>query len=59
MQDAHAEVQIGSYPYYRGGALGTSIVLRATGRARLEAAAEDVRRIMREAGAEPIEGDAP
>ena len=59
VQEAHKDVQIGSYPYYRGGALGTSIVLRATDRARLDAAAEAVRGIMREAGAEPIEGDAP
>jgi molybdenum cofactor synthesis domain-containing protein len=59
VQEAHKDVQIGSYPYYRGGALGTSIVLRATDRGRLEAAAADVRRIMREAGGEPIEGDAP
>ncbi len=55
IQDDHEDVEIGSYPYYRQGRFGVSIVLRATDQARLDAAAGQVAELMRELGAEPIE----
>ena len=58
LQARYADVEMGSYPFYRRQQLGTTIVLRATDGARLDAAAEELRAIMRECGAEPIEGEA-
>jgi molybdenum cofactor synthesis domain-containing protein len=49
------DLEIGSYPYFRAGAFGTSLVLRGTDEARLEAAAERVRDLVRSLGGEPIE----
>jgi molybdenum cofactor synthesis domain-containing protein len=60
VQKRFPDVEIGSYPFYRGGgggSLGCSIVLRAVDRARLDTAAEAVRSIMRAQGIEPNEGD--
>ena len=48
LQARYPDVELGSYPFYRGGRFGTSIVARSTDRARLEAAAEEL-------GGEPIE----
>lgn len=39
VQEAHADVSIGSYPYYRDGAYGTVIVCRSVDRTRAQAAA--------------------
>ena len=55
IQGDYEDVEIGSYPYYRQGRFGVSIVLRATDQARLDAAAGQVAELMRELGAEPIE----
>jgi len=55
IQDRYPDVEIGSYPYFRAGHFGTSLVLRATDAARLAAAAEEVRALVRMLGAEPIE----
>ena len=55
LQERYSEIDIGSYPYYRVGRFGLSIVLRSTDEARLEAAAEEVEALIRELGAEPVE----
>jgi molybdenum cofactor synthesis domain-containing protein len=55
IQDRFPEVDIGSYPYFRAGAFGTSLVLRSADIERLEAATEAVRDLVRALGAEPIE----
>ena len=55
IQGDFPDLEIGSYPYFRAGAFGTSLVLRGTDEARLEAAAERVRALVRSLGGEPIE----
>lgn len=55
LQDGYPDVDIGSYPYYRNGRFGTSIVCRGTDVGRLEACTEAVRGLMRDNGGEPIE----
>lgn len=57
VQEAFPEIEIGSYPYFRAGAFGTSLVLRGTDEARLDAAAEEVRALVRSLGGEPIDID--
>jgi hypothetical protein len=42
IQEAYSDVQIGSYPFFEKGALGTYVVLRCTDEERLEAALRQV-----------------
>ena len=42
VQDKYAEISIGSYPHYRGGALGLSLVLRGTDEGLLDQATQNV-----------------
>lgn len=53
IQDRYPQTEIGSYPYFRQGCFGTSIVLRGTDADVLERAAAEVRAAMGELGAEP------
>lgn len=53
LQDRYPDVQIGSYPHYRGGTLGLSIVLRATNMASLEQATHELLALIRKHGDEP------
>ena len=53
LQDRYPDVQIGSYPHYRGGSLGLSLVMRATNGPSLEAATEELIGIIRKHGDEP------
>lgn len=56
IQDRHdGRLEVGSYPFYRGGKPGTSIVLRSTEPARLAGAAAEVIAAMRTLGVEPFE----
>ncbi|MDF1792630.1 MAG: molybdopterin-binding protein [Thalassobaculaceae bacterium] len=57
VQVAFPAVEIGSYPYFRAGAFGTSLVLRGTDEVELEAATEAVRELVRSLGGEPIDID--
>jgi molybdopterin-biosynthesis enzyme MoeA-like protein len=57
LQQRYADLEIGSYPFFRLGRYGASFVLRSTDQARIEAAAEELRALIRELGAEPIEGE--
>lgn len=47
------DMEMGSYPYIRGGRFGASIVLRSADEAALEAAAAEVIALARSLGAEP------
>ncbi len=53
----HADLDIGSYPYFRQGKFGASFVIRGTERARIDAAAAELQAIIRRLGAEPIDGE--
>ena len=55
LQERFPDVQVGSYPFYGRLRFGASLVLRATDRKRLEAAREELRRLVRELGAEPLD----
>jgi molybdenum cofactor synthesis domain-containing protein len=54
LQERYADLEIGSYPYFRAGKFGTSLVLRGTDPARIAAAAEELRILIRSLGAEPL-----
>ncbi|NQU61607.1 MAG: competence/damage-inducible protein A [Rhodospirillales bacterium] len=55
LQEKHPSVEIGSYPFFRGGKLGTSLVSRSTDAAALETVAEGIRALIRGLGGEPAE----
>jgi molybdenum cofactor synthesis domain-containing protein len=55
IQQLHPDVDMGSYPFVRGGRIGTCLVLRSTDAALLEAAAEAVRAMIRAHGIEPVD----
>ena len=42
LQEIYPDVSIGSYPYFRKGKLGVNLVLRATNKARIKAAADEL-----------------
>jgi molybdenum cofactor synthesis domain-containing protein len=54
VQDAHPRVEIGSYPFVRAGRFGTSLVVRSTDRAALDAATAAVASMLRDLAVEPI-----
>lgn len=53
LQDRYPDIQIGSYPHYRGGVLGLSLVLRGTDAEILEQATDELLEIIKEHGDEP------
>ena len=57
VQEEYADVDVGSYPFYRDGVNGTNLVLRSTNEEQLEAATEAVRNILRDMGAVAHEGE--
>jgi molybdenum cofactor synthesis domain-containing protein len=57
LQAEMPDILFGSYPFYGAARYGTSLVMRARDRARLEQAADRVRALIRQLGAEPVEGD--
>jgi molybdopterin-biosynthesis enzyme MoeA-like protein len=59
VQDAHPQVEIGSYPFVRSGRFGVSLVVRSSDRAAVAVAAAAVATMLRDLGIEPIEDDAP
>lgn len=58
IQENTPEVSIGSYPFYRGTRYGTSLVMRSPDPAALERVVEEVRGLIRDLGADPVDGDA-
>jgi molybdenum cofactor synthesis domain-containing protein len=55
LQNRYADLEIGSYPYFRDKGPGTAIVTRGTEKARIDAAVAELKVLMRELGAEPVE----
>jgi len=55
LQDRYNDLEIGSYPFQRMGKIGAAIVLRGTNKARIDAAAEELKQLMRDLGGEPVE----
>lgn len=55
LQDRYADLEIGSYPFQRMGKVGAAIVLRGTDMTRIDAAAEELKTMMRGLGGEPVE----
>lgn len=53
IQEAHPEVEIGSYPFYGGGKFGTALVSRGRDAAELDQVADEIRALIRSLGAEP------
>lgn len=53
LQEKYSEIQLGSYPHYRGGVLGLSLVLRSTNKDKLEQATEALIDIIKKHGDEP------
>jgi molybdopterin-biosynthesis enzyme MoeA-like protein len=47
VQEAYANVSIGSYPYFRAGNLGVNLVMRAIDPDAIQRAAEDVKDLIR------------
>jgi molybdopterin-biosynthesis enzyme MoeA-like protein len=56
LQSRYPDLEIGSYPYFRRGDFGVTLVLRGTDSARLTAATDEVKRLIRALGGEPQEG---
>ncbi len=55
IQVTYPDVEIGSYPFFRMGIVGCSLVLRGTDEALLAAAVDAVRGLIRDLGAEPVD----
>lgn len=53
LQSEYPEIILGSYPHYRGGALGLSLVLRGTNRTMLQEATDKLIKIIEDHGDEP------
>ncbi len=59
LQDRYPDFDIGSYPYYRRGGFGTSLVVRGTDATRIAAAIEELFVLVKSLGGEPYEGEPP
>jgi molybdopterin-biosynthesis enzyme MoeA-like protein len=55
LQEKYPAVEMGSYPFFRAGRAGTSLVLRATDEPTLDRAAEEVRAMVRGLGGDPVD----
>ncbi len=56
LQARYPDVEIGSYPYFRRGDFGVTLVLRGTDRTRLASATEELKSLILKLGGEPQEG---
>jgi molybdenum cofactor synthesis domain-containing protein len=56
LQERYPDIEIGSYPYFRRGDFGVTLVLRGTGRERVAAAPDEVKTLIRNLGGDPQEG---
>jgi molybdenum cofactor synthesis domain-containing protein len=59
LQERYPDFDIGSYPYYRRGGFGTSLVVRGTDASRLAAAVGELFAMVKGLGGDPYEGDPP
>ena len=55
LQEDHAPVKFGSYPFVRHGQVGTCLVVRSADEGALQAAADSLCAMIREMGGEPME----
>ena len=55
IQNRYADLDIGSYPFYRRGEFGTSLVLRGRDAERLAAGTEEVTALVKSLGGTPVE----
>ena len=56
LQARYPDLEIGSYPYFRRGDFGVTLVLRGTEKVRLAAAVEELNTLIRTLGGAPQEG---
>jgi molybdenum cofactor synthesis domain-containing protein len=56
LQARYPDLEIGSYPYFRRADFGVTLVVRGTERARLLAATEELKALIRALGGDPHEG---
>lgn len=54
LQQEYPDVEMGSYPFFQGGRLGTNLVLRSFDADRLEQAADAVRTMVADLGGKPM-----
>ena len=57
IQEAHGEVSIGSYPFFRQGRIGAALVVRATDAARLPPVLQAIRSAADAIGAQWVDGE--
>lgn len=57
LQNRYPMLEIGSYPFFRAGKFGASFVIRGTDKDRIDAAAVELHGVIRNLGADPIEGE--
>jgi len=55
LQNRHREVEIGSYPFYRVGRFGVSLVIRSTDQAAIDRTAEELKAMLAGLGGEMLE----
>ena len=58
LQERYADLEIGSYPYFRRSDFGVTLVVRGTDRERIDAAVDELNRLIRALGGDPQEGQA-
>jgi molybdenum cofactor synthesis domain-containing protein len=56
LQRRYSDLEIGSYPYFRRGDFGATLVIRGTDRAQLAQATEELKELIRGLGGDPQEG---
>ena len=56
LQASYPDLEIGSYPYFRRGDFGVTLVLRGTEKAQLATAVEELNALIRALGGDPQEG---
>jgi molybdenum cofactor synthesis domain-containing protein len=56
LQERYADLEIGSYPYFRRSDFGVTLVLRGTDKDRIAAAIEELKALIRVLGGDPQEG---
>jgi molybdenum cofactor synthesis domain-containing protein len=58
IQSRYPDTDIGSYPAYSAGKFKTSLVVRGTDRAKVNAAIEEIRKLICDLGADPVDEEA-
>ncbi|HKM69198.1 MAG TPA: competence/damage-inducible protein A, partial [Stellaceae bacterium] len=56
LQTRYPDLEIGSYPYFRRGDFGVTLVLRGVDRTRLAEATEELKALIHALGGDPQEG---